>query len=95
MSTASAPKRRSQIMLDDDLYERLTHEAKLEGRSVSSLIREAVQQWLETRTPRPIRETAFWELVGAGHSGQSPQERISENVDHYLYHNPTHPEKIG
>jgi hypothetical protein len=96
MSISSLPKRRSQIMLDNDLYQRLVEESKLEGRSISSLVREAVQHWLEAREPRPIWETPFWELVGAGNSGQKPDDDpVSENVDRYLYHNSIHPEDLS
>ena len=35
-------KRRSQFRLDEDQYRRLVEEAEVEGRSVSALIREAV-----------------------------------------------------
>lgn len=88
MSDQSTRKRRSQLMLDDDLYERLTQEAEFEGRSVSALVREAVAQWLDRREPRPIEETAFWQLVGSGDSGQTGDRPISEYVDDYLYPDP-------
>lgn len=79
------PKRRTQIMLDDDLYQKLAAAAQAEGRSVSSLVREAVTHWLAQQSPRPIEQTTFWSLVGAGASGQSGELPISENIDHYLY----------
>jgi hypothetical protein len=81
----SARKRRSQIMLDDELYEALVREAEIEGRSVSALVREAVAEWLAPRSQRRIQETPFWELVGQGDGGQGDGEPISENVDRYLY----------
>jgi hypothetical protein len=84
-----SPKRRSQILLDDELYHRLQVEAEVEGRSVSALVREAVAQWLEPRQPVPIQDTPFWSLVGAGHSGQSGREPISEHVDRALYPPPS------
>jgi hypothetical protein len=34
---------------------------------------------------RSIQDSPFWELIGAGHSGQSNQPATSENVDLYLY----------
>ncbi|HLH75116.1 MAG TPA: ribbon-helix-helix protein, CopG family [Chloroflexota bacterium] len=81
-------KRRSQIILDEDLYNRLVEEAEVEKRSVSSLVREAVGEWLESGRSRPIEETAFWRLAGQGHSGQSGEKLISENMDYYLYGGP-------
>ena len=75
-------------MFDEELYRGLAEEARIEGRSVSALVREAVAQWLAPRRPRPIQETPFWKLVGKGHSGQSEKLPISENVDHYLYPHP-------
>lgn len=87
--SSESPKRRSQIMLDDDLYLSLKSEAEIEGRSLSALVREAVTQWIEPRRSRPIQETPFWALVGKGHSGQAGGKPISENVDRYLYTKPT------
>ncbi len=81
-------RRRSQVLLDEDLYQSLFVEAEVQGRSISSLVREAVAQWLEPRRVRPIQETPFWALVGRGHSGQSSAEPISENVDRSLYPRP-------
>ncbi len=78
-------KRRSQIMLDDDLYDRLSQVAEAQKRSVSSVVREAVAQWLDARRPRAIRESPFWSLIGTGDSGQTGELPISENVDLYLY----------
>lgn len=79
------PKRLIRIMLDDNLYQKLAAAAQAEGRSVSSLIREAVTHWLAQQSPQPIEQTTFWSLVGAGASGQSGELPISENIDHYLY----------
>ena len=84
----SVPKRRSQILLDEELYQDLSAESEASGRSISSLVREAVDQWLAPRRPRPIQQTPFWSLVGRGHSGQSGQPPISENVDAHLYPTP-------
>ncbi len=78
-------KRRSQIMLDDDLYDKLLQAAEAQKRSVSALVREAVAQWLEARRPRTLRESPFWSLIGTGDSGQTGEIPISENVDLYLY----------
>lgn len=78
-------KRRSQIMLDDDLYERLAEAAQQQKRSVSSLVREAVAQWLDARRPRTIRESPFWSLIGSVDSGETPNPPVSENVDFYVY----------
>ncbi|HVC31933.1 MAG TPA: ribbon-helix-helix domain-containing protein [Chloroflexota bacterium] len=83
-----APKRRSQIMLDDELYHGLAVEAEIQGRSISALVREAVAAWLEPRRPRRIQETPFWSLVGRGRSGQTGAEPVSDNVDRYLYPDP-------
>ena len=72
-------------MLDDDLYRGLAAEAAIEGRSVSSLVREAVSQWLVPRQSRGIKESPFWSLVGTGQGGDSDNLPVSENVDAYLY----------
>ncbi len=88
-------KRRSQIMLDDDLYDRLSQAAEAQKRSVSSLVREAVAQWLDARRPRTLRESPFWSLIGTGDSGQTGELPISENVDLYLYGVDTDKESTG
>ena len=89
MASHAPPKQRTQIMLDEDLYQRLMTNAQTEGRSVSSLVREAVTRWLAQQSPRPIEQTSFWSLIGAGASSQGGELPISENVDHYLYKAPT------
>jgi hypothetical protein len=78
-------KRRSQIMLDDDLYQGLAQEAAAEGRSISSLVREAISQWLAPRRARGIKDSPFWDLVGTGHGREAGDLPVSENVDEYLY----------
>ena len=76
---------RSQIILDDDVYQGLAAEAEIEGRSISSLVREAISQWLTPRQPRKIEESPFWSLVGTGHGGDPGNLPVSENVGQYLY----------
>ncbi|MGH2458111.1 MAG: ribbon-helix-helix protein, CopG family, partial [Chloroflexota bacterium] len=86
MPSSTGPyKRRSQIMLDEDLYHGLADAAEIEGRSISALVREAVAGWLAARRPRPVQDSPFWPLVGSAHSAQSGRLPISENVDLYLY----------
>ena len=80
--------RRSQIMLDDDMYRGLAAEAEIEGRSISSLVREAISQWLAPRRSRSIQESPFWSLIGTGHGGNAGDLPVSENVDAYVYPRP-------
>ena len=95
MSTPLERRRRPRIVLDDNQYRRVAQQARLTGRTVNDIVREAVARWLEAREPRPIEETEFWKLVGSFPSGQDGTKPISENVDYYLYEDYLAKKKTG
>ena len=51
-----AGKRRVTFDLDEDLYNRVAEIAKAQERDVTSQIRFALKQWLETQTPERTRK---------------------------------------
>jgi predicted transcriptional regulator len=55
---------RTQILLDDRQYQRMKNLAEREGRSLSSLVRDAVTMFLERKTRRPATKLA--EIAGIG-----------------------------
>ncbi|MFN3929762.1 MAG: CopG family transcriptional regulator, partial [Thermoflexus sp.] len=76
--------RRIQIVLEEEQYRWLRHEAGVRGVSISSLIREAIEAWRARDGWPTIEQSAFWKLVGKGRSGQRGPA-ISEHVDDWLY----------
>ena len=71
VTSGTGRKRRSQIMLDDDLYDRLSQAADAQNRSVSSLVREAVAQWLDRNTP-PNALIAAHDIGAMGYFARRP-----------------------
>jgi len=55
---------RTQIMLEDWQHQRLKAAAEREGRSISSLVRDAVASYLGSRKPGPATRLA--EIAGIG-----------------------------
>jgi hypothetical protein len=70
--------RRTQVLLEAEQYRLLKEEALRRGQSVSSLVREIVQQWL-------IRNDPIWEVAGIIADRDDVPRDVSENVDKYVY----------
>jgi hypothetical protein len=69
--------RRVQLMLDDDLDERIAFRAKVEGISKSEVVRRILRA--EFPALPPLHEDPIWEMVGAaGHAEPA-------NVDDVVY----------
>ena len=81
--------RRIQAILEEEQYRWLRDEAERRGLSVSALIREAVEMLRGRQAWRPLDESPFWELVGAGKSHHKGPA-ISENLDDWVYPLPPH-----
>jgi hypothetical protein len=81
--------RRIQAVLEEEQYRWLRNEAERRGVSVSALIREAIETLRAHQAWRPLDESPFWELVGAGRSDQKGPA-ISEHVDDWVYPLPPH-----
>ncbi len=77
-------RRRIQAILEEEQYRWLRNEAERRGVSVSALIREAIETLRAHQAWRPLDESPFWELVGAGRSNQKGPA-ISECVDDWVY----------
>lgn len=73
--------RRTQIQLDDDLYEALRRRAFEERRSLAAVVRDLLAQAMG-RTPVGARRVEDFEIVGVGQSRQSRGARpVSEAHD--------------
>lgn len=66
-------------MFEDWQYERLQGIAQCEGKSLSALVREIVEQHLEERSRRAKK--LLKEITGIA---EGPAD-LGENHDHYLY----------
>jgi hypothetical protein len=62
MSTLS---RRTQLLLDDERHRRLEQEARSTGRSIGSLVREAIDLRFELEAQAQHRRTAATTLLAA------------------------------
>jgi hypothetical protein len=69
--------RRVQLMLDDDLDERIAFRAKVEGISKSEVVRRILRA--EFPALPPIRDDPIWEMVGAAGDAEPA------NVDDVVY----------
>jgi plasmid stability protein len=69
--------RRVQLMLDDDLDERIRSRAKIDGISKSELVRRILRA--EFPPLPPLHEDPIWEIVGADPDAEPA------NVDDVVY----------
>ncbi|TMD43371.1 MAG: ribbon-helix-helix protein, CopG family [Chloroflexi bacterium] len=67
--------RRTTVLLDDDLADRLDYERRRRNQSTTAIVREALTEYLAGGKPRP-RRLAFANLGRSGHHDTS--ERIDE-----------------
>jgi len=76
---------RTQISLTKRQYQYLRRLAAETGRSMSSIIRELVDEKIGTQVPQPLEQDPFFEIIGmvAG-DGTS----VAREHDRYLYGNP-------
>jgi hypothetical protein len=81
--------RRITAFLEETQHQWLRQEARRRGVSVSALIREAIETLRAHQAWRPLDESPFWELVGAGRSRRKGPA-ISEHVDAWIYPVPSH-----
>jgi hypothetical protein len=71
--------KRTQIQLEDGTYRLLKKRAFEQGKSVSAIVREMVEEGL--RTPKRRLRMEDLTFIGAGKSEPSPLDPISENID--------------
>ncbi len=79
-------EKRTQIYFPIELYRKIIKMAKEESRSMASIIREAVENYLEERKNIDWNNDPFFKTVGIMESGTS---NLSKNHDRYLYNNLT------
>ena len=72
---------RSQLMLSEEQYRYLADEARRVRKSMSGVLREWIDQRMQTQLDAPVERDAVWDLVGIAHGGPG---RTSENVDSVL-----------
>lgn len=78
-------KRRIQLMLEPEQYHRLRTLAEAEKTSISHLVREAVDQLLQRRSPLPITEDPIWGIVGGAEDTRNLIDGIPVSEDPDLY----------
>lgn len=71
------PMRRIPIQIDEETYERLRKRAFAEGRSIASLVREAIAATTASPRTRSLKEFRF---IGSGRTRQRGRTPVS--VDH-------------
>ncbi len=75
--------KRTQLQLDDKIYELLRRKAFEENVSMASLVRRALESYLtEQQTERPGIEA--FTFIGSGHSKQDVDGPVSERHDDAL-----------
>ncbi len=76
--------KRTQIQLDEDMYEKLRRRAFERGCSISSLVRELLSDSLGTRRPKRRPTLKDFSFIGAGRSRQGRLSPVSERHDEAL-----------
>lgn len=75
---------RMQVQLRDDQYEALKERAATAGRSLSELVRDSVDRWLEGEAATGALE-GLMQLAGRFHDPAGASD-VAENHDRYLIH---------
>ena len=76
---------RTQISLTKQQYQYLRHLAAETGRSMSSIIRELVDENIATHVPQPLEQDPFFDIIGmVVGDGTS----VAREHDRYLYGSP-------
>ena len=75
--------RRTQIQLDDHLYELTRQRAFAEGTSMAAVVREAVAQYVAAPAKRPDSLESF-SFIGSGRSQPGGPQPLSERHDDAL-----------
>jgi predicted CopG family antitoxin len=79
-------KRRTQIYLDEDVYQALRKDAKRQDVSVSQIIREKLKiNRFEHQKGNARKVLEEIEKLGASLDWSGTPKDLSENIDYYLY----------
>jgi hypothetical protein len=80
---------RTQVLLEPNHYRQLKAKAHNRQQSLSSLVREIIDQWLIQEeggwAPEHLGDDPMWELCGLIPADDRVPTNISENVDKYVY----------
>ena len=78
---------RTMIYIGDDDYRLLIKKAKLSGRRMSELVREAIQHYLDQVVKRtPWESDPLWKMAGMAKADESNQDSLDH--DKILYDTP-------
>lgn len=75
---------RLQISLTNSQYEFLKSEAFTANRSMAAVLRDLLDEIIETRRSDILQHDPIWDVIGMGQEIDGPTD-ISSNVDKYLY----------
>lgn len=78
--------RRTQLQLDDDIYDLLRQEAFNEGISISELVRRIIRRHMEAGDR--VAQAQSLSFVGMGESDQGDLAPVSERHDEALWDAP-------
>lgn len=75
---------RLQISLTEKQYEFLKSEAFVAGRSMAAVLRDLLDEVIQTRQQDILNSDPIWSVIGVGAGIEGPTD-VSANVDKYLY----------
>lgn len=75
---------RLQISLTPTQYEFLKSEAFVSGKSMAAVLRNILDEAIESRRQDVLNNDPIWEAIGVGRDIAGPTD-VSTNVDKYLY----------
>lgn len=75
---------RLQISITTEQYEFLQSEAFVTGKSMASVLRDLLDQAIQTQQQEILETDPIWDVIGVAQDIDSPTD-ISRNVDRYLY----------
>ena len=78
---------RLQISLTPTQYEFLQSEAFVSEKSMAAVLRNMLDETIESRRQDVLNNDPIWEAIGVGQDIEGPTD-VSSNVDKYLYGEP-------
>jgi hypothetical protein len=78
---------RLQISLTQTQYEFLKSEAFVTGKSMAAVLRDLLDEAIQTRQQDILDNDPIWDVIGIGQEIEGPTD-VSANVDKYLYGEP-------
>jgi hypothetical protein len=78
---------RLQISLTQTQYEFLQSEAFVSGKSMAAVLRDLLDEAIQTRQQNILNNDPIWDVIGVGQEIEGPTD-VSANIDKYLYGEP-------